>query len=145
MVKVVLSILSRTVSLVNNQVLAFAMLSEEVLFSCWRGQRYEKTFRVPRLCQGNQSHAQLCIQLDRRVDRCAQEYRTTCLLGCETDTYDSEGKQVRVAPWHHVTREQVEQALEQFRGEIEQVPPVCVSASARTPNYVLPLTYPRPG
>ncbi|EJF65848.1 pseudouridine synthase [Dichomitus squalens] len=55
---------------------------------------------------------------------CVKEYRTTCLLGCETDTYDSEGKQVRVAPWRHVTREQVEKALEQFRGEIDQVPPI---------------------
>ena len=33
---------------------------------------------------------------------------------------------MRTAPWQHVTREQVETALEQFRGEIEQVPPVCV-------------------
>ncbi|TFK91018.1 pseudouridine synthase [Polyporus arcularius HHB13444] len=55
---------------------------------------------------------------------CVKEYRTTCLLGCETDTYDSEGKQVRTAPWQHVTREQVENALEQFRGEIEQIPPI---------------------
>ncbi|KAH9946122.1 pseudouridine synthase [Epithele typhae] len=55
---------------------------------------------------------------------CIKEYRTTCLLGCETDTYDSEGKQVRTAPWHHVTREQVEKALEQFRGDIEQTPPI---------------------
>ena len=132
-------------SLVNCVLLPPLAAHSEWACSCRRRQRYEKTFRVPRLCQGNQSHAQLCIQPDPRVDRCAQEYRTTCLLGCETDTYDSEGKQVRVAPWHHVTREQVEQALEQFRGEIEQVPPVCVSASARTPNYVLPLTYPRPG
>ncbi|OSD01526.1 pseudouridylate synthase 4 [Trametes coccinea BRFM310] len=55
---------------------------------------------------------------------CVKEYRTTCLLGCETDTYDSEGKQVRLAPWHHVTREQVEKTLEQFKGEIEQIPPI---------------------
>ncbi|KAI9064423.1 hypothetical protein FKP32DRAFT_1541134, partial [Trametes sanguinea] len=55
---------------------------------------------------------------------CVKEYRTTCLLGCETDTYDSEGKQVRLAPWHHVTREQVEKTLDQFRGEIEQIPPI---------------------
>ncbi|KAI0780951.1 pseudouridylate synthase 4 [Trametes elegans] len=55
---------------------------------------------------------------------CVKEYRTTCLLGCETDSYDSEGKQVRVAPWRHVTREQVEEHLAQFRGEIEQVPPL---------------------
>ncbi|KLO10736.1 pseudouridine synthase [Schizopora paradoxa] len=55
---------------------------------------------------------------------CVKEYRTTCLLGCETDSYDSEGSQVRSAPWKHVTREKVEAALEKFRGEIEQTPPI---------------------
>jgi len=60
----------------------------------------------------------------RFIFLCSQEYRTTCLLGCETDSYDSEGAQVRVAPWRHVTREKVEDALEQFRGEISQAPPI---------------------
>ncbi|KAG5647226.1 hypothetical protein DXG03_000761 [Asterophora parasitica] len=55
---------------------------------------------------------------------CTKEYRTTCLLGCETDTYDSEGARVRTAPWRHVTREQVESALAQFSGEIQQTPPI---------------------
>ncbi|KAI0306313.1 pseudouridylate synthase 4 [Multifurca ochricompacta] len=55
---------------------------------------------------------------------CAKEYRTTCLLGCETDTYDSEGSRVRTAPWRHVTREKVEDALMQFRGKIQQEPPI---------------------
>lgn len=55
---------------------------------------------------------------------CVKEYRTTCLLGCETDSYDSEGAQVRVAPWRHVTREQVQKALDEFRGEIMQAPPI---------------------
>jgi tRNA pseudouridine55 synthase len=55
---------------------------------------------------------------------CAKEYRTTCLLGCETDTYDSEGARVRTAPWRHVTRENVEDTLAQFRGEIQQAPPI---------------------
>ncbi|KAH9934707.1 pseudouridine synthase [Fomitopsis serialis] len=55
---------------------------------------------------------------------CVKEYRTTCLLGCETDTYDSQGAQVRVAPWRHVTREQVEEALKDFRGELMQTPPI---------------------
>jgi len=55
---------------------------------------------------------------------CTKEYRTTCLLGCETDTYDSEGARVRTAPWRHVTREKVEDALAQFRGEIQQAPPI---------------------
>ncbi|KAJ7446835.1 pseudouridylate synthase 4 [Mycena galericulata] len=55
---------------------------------------------------------------------CSKEYRTTCLLGCETDSYDSDGSRVRLAPWRHVTREQVESALAKFRGEIQQTPPI---------------------
>ncbi|KZT11317.1 pseudouridylate synthase 4 [Laetiporus sulphureus 93-53] len=55
---------------------------------------------------------------------CVKEYRTTCLLGCETDTYDSEGAQVRVAPWRHITPEKVEEALKDFTGEIMQAPPI---------------------
>ncbi|KJA27098.1 hypothetical protein HYPSUDRAFT_131694 [Hypholoma sublateritium FD-334 SS-4] len=55
---------------------------------------------------------------------CTKEYETTCLLGCETDTYDSEGVRVRLAPWQHVSREKVEAALPQFQGEITQIPPI---------------------
>ncbi|KAG2349784.1 pseudouridine synthase [Suillus weaverae] len=62
-------------------------------------------------------------RLDEFLD-CVKEYRTTALLGCETDTYDSEGSRVRVAPWRHVTREAVESALNKFRGEIHQAPPI---------------------
>ncbi|KAJ3533649.1 hypothetical protein NM688_g7251 [Phlebia brevispora] len=62
-------------------------------------------------------------KLSRFLDG-AKEYRTTALLGCETDSFDSEGAVVRVAPWKHVTREKVEEALEKFRGEIVQTPPI---------------------
>ncbi|TRM56240.1 pseudouridine synthase [Schizophyllum amplum] len=55
---------------------------------------------------------------------CSKEYRTTGLLGCETDTYDSEGAQVRQAHWRHVTREMVEAAIPPFVGEIKQTPPI---------------------
>jgi tRNA pseudouridine55 synthase len=55
-----------------------------------------------------------------------QEYRTTALLGCETDSFDSEGAVVRVAHWKHVTREKVEEALPTFRGDIQQKPPMYV-------------------
>jgi tRNA pseudouridine55 synthase len=54
----------------------------------------------------------------------SQEYTTTCLLGCETDTYDSEGKRVRVAPWKHVSEDIVREALKAFSGEIMQTPPM---------------------
>jgi len=53
-----------------------------------------------------------------------KEYRTTALLGCETDSYDSEGARVRLAPWRHVTKSDIEAALSQFRGEISQTPPI---------------------
>jgi len=46
------------------------------------------------------------------------------LLGCETDSYDSEGARVRLAPWRHVTRASVENVLPQFRGSIKQMPPI---------------------
>ncbi|KAF8238598.1 pseudouridylate synthase 4 [Tricholoma matsutake] len=55
---------------------------------------------------------------------CTKEYHTTCLLGCETDTYDSEGARVCIAPWQHVTRERIESVLPQFSGEIQQTPPI---------------------
>ncbi|KIJ41168.1 hypothetical protein M422DRAFT_75609 [Sphaerobolus stellatus SS14] len=55
---------------------------------------------------------------------CVKEYKTTCLLGCETDSYDSQGVRVRVAPWTHVTRENIEAVLDRFRGEIMQTPPI---------------------
>ena len=55
---------------------------------------------------------------------CAQEYRATGLLGCSTDSYDSDGRRVRSAPFQHVTREKVEAVLDQFRGEIKQLPPI---------------------
>ncbi|GJJ16015.1 hypothetical protein Clacol_010294 [Clathrus columnatus] len=62
-------------------------------------------------------------QLGKFLD-CVKEYQTTCLLGCETDTYDSQGIRVREAPWSHVTRTKIEQVLDSFRGEIMQTPPI---------------------
>ncbi|KAF9227691.1 pseudouridine synthase [Gyrodon lividus] len=62
-------------------------------------------------------------QLNEFLD-CVKEYRTTALLGCETDSYDCEGARVRVAPWRHVTKEAVEAMLVGFRGEIYQTPPI---------------------
>ncbi|KAF8559764.1 pseudouridylate synthase 4 [Imleria badia] len=55
---------------------------------------------------------------------CVKEYRTTALLGCETDSYDCHGSRVRDAPWRHVTKEALEAILDEFRGEIYQTPPI---------------------
>jgi tRNA pseudouridine55 synthase len=48
----------------------------------------------------------------------------TGLLGSSTDSYDSEGKRVRSAPFAHVTRDKVEAVLDGFRGQIKQFPPM---------------------
>ena len=50
-------------------------------------------------------------------------YEATILLGQTTDTDDSEGDIIASAPVPDLTLEEIDLALEQFRGEIEQVPP----------------------
>ncbi len=52
-----------------------------------------------------------------------KSYRGEIRLGVETATYDREGEVLgqREGPWPD--REELEKALERFRGEIEQVPP----------------------
>ena len=52
-----------------------------------------------------------------------KEYEARVRLGQITNTYDGEGEVMAQQPVR-VTRAGVEQALEQFRGEIEQVPPM---------------------
>ncbi|BGP29575.1 pseudouridine synthase pus4 [Rhodotorula toruloides] len=61
--------------------------------------------------------------LSRFLD-CTKEYRAIGLLGCSTDSYDSDGKRVKMASWQGITKEKVEEVLGRFRGEIDQTPPV---------------------
>lgn len=51
-------------------------------------------------------------------------YRGKIELGLETDTYDITGKVVTYKETSDISRERLEEALQTFRGEIEQVPPV---------------------
>jgi tRNA pseudouridine55 synthase len=55
---------------------------------------------------------------------CTKSYEAVALFGCNTDTYDSAGKILRRAPYSHITREAVEKALNAFRGNIMQKPPM---------------------
>lgn len=50
-------------------------------------------------------------------------YRTEARLGITTDTFDAEGEVIAQAPVD-VGRDEIEAALEPFRGRIEQVPPM---------------------
>ncbi|KAJ8610840.1 hypothetical protein CTAYLR_006456 [Chrysophaeum taylorii] len=54
----------------------------------------------------------------------AKGYRAVGFLGVETDTLDAEGNATARAPWEHVTRETLESALVEFRGDIVQTPPM---------------------
>ncbi|KAM5444360.1 pseudouridine synthase pus4 [Microsporum ferrugineum] len=55
---------------------------------------------------------------------CTKTYEAVVLFGVATDSYDRVGKVVSRAPYEHVTREKVEEALEQFRGKIMQRPSI---------------------
>ena len=53
-----------------------------------------------------------------------KEYLATVRLGVTTDTYDAEGRTVEERDPSGVSRDDVEAALEQFRGTIQQTPPM---------------------
>ena len=55
-----------------------------------------------------------------------KEYETTCVFGTVTDSYDAVGKILRREPVEHITREIVEKALDSFKGDILQQPPMYV-------------------
>lgn len=51
-------------------------------------------------------------------------YTATVRLGQTTNTYDAEGEVTEERPFSHITSFDIEQALETFRGSIEQIPPI---------------------
>lgn len=51
-------------------------------------------------------------------------YTTVCKLGIDTTTGDSEGEVIRERPVSSLSQLQVNRALDRFRGEIEQIPPM---------------------
>ncbi|KAF2434108.1 pseudouridine synthase [Tothia fuscella] len=55
---------------------------------------------------------------------CTKSYDCVVLFGCATDSYDAVGKIVGRAEYAHITKGMLEEALEKFRGEIMQTPPV---------------------
>ncbi len=84
------------------------------------------------LCFGEATKvSQFLLDSDKR-------YRTRMKLGVRTDSGDSEGREIAVCEAFGVTREQVAKALESFRGELEQVPPMHSAVKVRgTPLYKL--------
>jgi tRNA pseudouridine55 synthase len=62
------------------------------------------------------------VRLSQYISAEDKRYQANIKLGEKTDTYDAEGKVTGTAEVN-VTHEQFEEALQQFVGEIEQVPP----------------------
>jgi len=62
------------------------------------------------------------VRLSEYVSASDKRYQAVIRLGETTDTYDSEGRVTSTSPVE-ITEEQFVEALQQFVGEIEQVPP----------------------
>lgn len=63
------------------------------------------------------------VRLSEYVSASDKRYQATIRLGSSTDTYDSEGTITRSSPSVSVAEDQFLTALDNFVGEIEQVPP----------------------
>ena len=53
-----------------------------------------------------------------------KRYRTKIKLGIRTDTGDSQGKLISQSDNSQISKKEVERALKQFEGDIEQIPPM---------------------
>lgn len=63
------------------------------------------------------------VRLSEYVSASDKRYQATIRLGASTDTYDSEGTITSSAPVEGITEDLFNEILQQFIGEIEQVPP----------------------
>lgn len=70
----------------------------------------------------------LCIgaatRLSEYVMASQKVYTATVKLGVETDTYDADGQVVATADTAHLSPQDIEAALSNFQGDVEQVPPM---------------------
>jgi len=53
-----------------------------------------------------------------------KEYLATIQLGKATDTYDGDGRTLSERPVPEITAGEIERLLDQFRGEVNQIPPM---------------------
>ena len=65
-----------------------------------------------------------CTRLVRYLHLGTHDYRFSVEFGRQTDTLDVDGDIVDECPFEHITEDAVVAELQQFRGDIEQVPPV---------------------
>jgi len=96
--------------------------------------RLKKRFRIKKVGHGGSLDPMatgLLIILINRGTKLAsgmlggeKEYEATVLLGTETDSQDITGKVVSVNDKVNFSRDEIEKALDTFRGEIQQIPPM---------------------
>ncbi|KAI9667535.1 MAG: hypothetical protein M1821_000351 [Bathelium mastoideum] len=55
---------------------------------------------------------------------CTKGYECVVLFGAATDTYDRLGKVVKRAPYDHLSKQKVQEALTKFKGKLMQKPPI---------------------
>ncbi|KAK8046195.1 TruB family pseudouridylate synthase [Apiospora saccharicola] len=55
---------------------------------------------------------------------CTKTYETVVVFGASTDTYDRVGKVLKKTGYDHITKSMVEEALNSFRGTLQQMPPL---------------------
>jgi len=70
------------------------------------------------LCTGKATKKIESLQLQDK------EYTATLQLGATTPSFDREHEVDMTYPTSHITRELIEQVLQQFKGDIQQVPPL---------------------
>ena len=71
------------------------------------------------LCTGK------CTKQIEQLQSHIKEYTATLQLGATTVSYDMEHEVNETFPTAHINRDAIEKALQQFVGDIEQVPPTC--------------------
>lgn len=55
---------------------------------------------------------------------CKKTYETVVVFGASSDSYDRMGKLLKMAPYEHITRDAVAEALDTFLGTTKQTPPL---------------------
>lgn len=64
-----------------------------------------------------------CTRLARYLHLGTHEYRFNITFGRRTDTLDEDGEVVEECDWEHVDEQRLREAIRDFTGDIEQVPP----------------------
>jgi tRNA pseudouridine55 synthase len=65
-----------------------------------------------------------CTKLIPQIQLQAKEYTGTFTIGATTPSYDLEKQPGNFLPFHHITKEDIDKAIAQLTGTIQQLPPI---------------------